>query len=302
MSGNLAASVRARLTNLARERKEDIGLMFTRYGLERLLYRLSRSRYNDRFLLKGALLFNLWYDVPHRPTRDVDLLGFGPNDIPELETVFRAIVSIENDDGLIFDPASVRASEIRKEAGYRGVRILLGARLAQARLSLQVDIGFGDAVIPAPEQVAYPALLDMPAPLLRAYRPETVIAEKLQAMVMLGETNSRMKDFFDLWVMAKHSVFELKLLADAIRATFARRETTVPEILPFLLTEQFAPETAVYRLWNAFIRKNGLEPIPIEEMQRVVSAFVFTPLAAAGGAPMSLHHWQPGELRWIRIG
>jgi hypothetical protein len=134
MSGNLAASGRARLTNLARERKEDIGLVFTRYGLERLLYRLSQSPYNDRFLLKGALLFNLWYDVPHRPTRDVDLLGFGPNDIPELETVFREIVIADNEDGLAFDPESVRGSEIRKEAGYRGLRILLEARLSQARL------------------------------------------------------------------------------------------------------------------------------------------------------------------------
>lgn len=165
-----------------------------------------------------------------------------------------------------------------------------------------MDIGFGDAVTPEPEQVIYPTLLDMPAPLLRAYRPETVITEKLQAMVMLGETNSRMKDFFDLWMMAKHSVFELNLLADAISATFARRETMVPAALPFILTQQFAPETAVYRLWNASIRKNGLELIPLAEMQYVVSEFVFTPLAAAGGALMPLHHWQPGELRWIEIG
>lgn len=301
MTGNLAASVRARLTNLARERKENIDLIFTRYGLERLLYRLSQSSYSDRFLLKGALLFNLWYDVPHRPTRDADLLGFGPNDIPELETVFRAILAVETEDGLVFDPASIRGSEIRKEAGYRGVRILLVARLEQARLSLQVDIGFGDAVNPAPEQVKYPTLLDMPAPLLRAYRPETVIAEKLQAMIMLGETNSRMKDFFDLLVMAKHSTFDSKSLADAIRATFERRETVLSEVLPLFLTEPFSPESVVYRLWNAFLRKNGLEPIPLEEMQGIVGAFVAVPLAMASGALMPLYQWQPDELRWIEI-
>ncbi len=301
MTRNLAASVRALLANLARERKEDIGLIFTRYGLERLLYRLSQSPYSDRFLLKGALLFNLWYDVPHRPTRDADLLGFGPNDIPELETIFRAIVAVETEDGLAFDSASIRGSEIQKEAGYRGVRIQLVARLEQARLSLQVDIGFGDAVNPPPEQVTYPTLLDMPAPLLRAYRPETVIAEKFQAMVMLGETNSRMKDFFDILVMAKHSTFDSKLLADAIRATFERRQTVLPDALPLFLAGRFGPESVVYRLWNAFLRKNGLAPISLEEMQGIVGVFVAVPLAMASGALMPLYQWRPSELRWVEI-
>lgn len=302
MSANLAASVRARLANLARARKEDIGLIFTRYGLERLLYRLSQSAHSERFLLKGALLFNLWYDVPHRPTHDADLLGFGPNTIAELETVFHDIIVLPAQDGLRFDPATVRGSEIRKEAGYRGVRILLTAQLEQARIPLQVDIGFGDAVVPAPEQVAYPSMLDMPQPMLRAYRPETVIAEKLHAMVLLGEANSRMKDFFDLWVMASNSSFELALLADSIRATFARRGIALsasnPAALPLLLMPNHGPETPFYRLWNAFLRKNGLEHIPIEQMQQIVSDFVSVPLALAGGTPCMFRQWVPAQLRW----
>ncbi len=297
MSANLAASVRARLSSLARARKEDMGLVFTRYGLERLLYRLSQSPHAQRFLLKGALLFNLWYDEPHRPTRDVDLLGFGASDIAELEAVFRDVASLAVPDGLLFDPATVHASEIRKAAGYPGVRILMTARLEQARIVLQVDIGFGDAVVPAAQPVAYPTLLDMPQPMLRAYRQETVIAEKLHAMVYLGEANSRMKDFFDLWVMANNSSFELPILAEAVSATFARRETALPAMLPRMLHDAYGPETAVHRMWQAFLRKNGLTPIPMEQMQALVSRFAAAPLGLTGG--VTRQRWEPTQLQWI---
>ena len=299
MSANLAVSVRARLTNLARKNKQDIGLVFTRYGLERLLYRLSQSAYKDQFLLKGALLFNLWYDVPHRPTRDVDLLGFGSNDIAHLENVFRDIVCVPSEDGLSFDPATVQGSEIRKATGYRGVRIQLIARLEQAKLSLQVDVGFGDAVTPEPMHVSYPTMLDMPAPQLRAYCPQTVIAEKLQAMVLLGEANSRMKDFFDLYVMAKNSTFELPTLAQAIAATFERRQTPVPEDLPIMLSKTYEPESAVYRLWHAFIRKNGLEPIAVNDMQRLVSQFVSVPMGVARVGQGTDQQWDCAQMRWV---
>ena len=170
MSRNLAASIRARLKQHADAARQDFNLTLTHYGLERLLYRLSISAHAPNYLLKGALLFSFWYDVPHRPTRDADLLGFGPDDIDSAVATFREICQIAVEDGIAFDPASVKGAVIRKEAGYAGVRIDLQAALDGARITLQVDIGFGDAVTPAPEAIHYPVLLDdLPAPQLRAY-------------------------------------------------------------------------------------------------------------------------------------
>ncbi len=199
MSRNLATSIRARLKQHADAAKQDFNLTLTHYGLERLLYRLSISTHASNFLLKGALLFSLWYDLPHRPTRDVDLLGFGPDDIDSAVATFREICQIAVEDGIAFDPASVKGTVIREEAGYCGVRIDLLAKLDGARIALQVDIGFGDAVTPAPEAISYPVLLDdLPAPQLRAYPKYTVVAEKFHAICLLGMTNTRMKDYFDL--------------------------------------------------------------------------------------------------------
>ncbi len=202
MSRNLAASIRTRLKQHANASKQDFNLTLTQYGLERLLYRLSISQHAANYLLKGALLFALWYDQPHRPTRDADLLGYGPDDIETAVAAFREISQIEVEDGVAFEPASVRGSEIRKETGYGGVRIDLQAKLDGARIALQVDIGFGDTVSPAPETVDYPTLLDnLPAPRLRAYPKHTVVAEKFHAVCLLGMANTRMKDYFDLWVL-----------------------------------------------------------------------------------------------------
>jgi hypothetical protein len=203
-SRNTAASVRARLLAKARTDKQDLNLVLTRYALERLLYRLSVSAHADHFLLKGALLFDLWFDIPHRPTRDADLLGVGIAEIPHVEAAFRDICTVELDDGIRFQPDSVHAEEIRKEANYSGVRVTLIGLLDGARCHVQVDVGFGDAVTPGPEAVDYPVMLpDMPAPRLRAYPRYTVIAEKLEALVSLGIANSRMKDYFDLWVLSR---------------------------------------------------------------------------------------------------
>jgi hypothetical protein len=192
-----AASVRARLLNKAKAAKQDFNLVLTRYALERLLYRLSQSRHAERFLLEGALLIDLWFDIPHRPTRDADLLGFGPADIPHIDAVFRELCAakIEPDDGIRFQAETVRAEEIRKDANYGGIRVALVGILAGARCPVQVDVGFGDAVTPAPETVDYPSMLPaLPAPTLRAYPRYTVVAEKLEALVVLGIANSRMKD------------------------------------------------------------------------------------------------------------
>lgn len=241
MSKDLAASVRARLLNLAKAEGSDFNGMLVRYALERLLYRMSRSAHADNFLLKGALLFTLWYDMPHRPTRDVDLLGFGASDLASLEETFREIASIDADDGIVFDPATVNAQEIRKDAGYAGARIILAAELARAKCKVQVDIGFGDAVTPTPVPASYPVLIaDFPAPRLRTYPVYSVIAEKLHAIALLGMANSRMKDYLDLWVMLDRETLDSALLSKAIAATFSRRGMDVPVNLPIGLTDEFA--------------------------------------------------------------
>lgn len=271
MTANRAASIRARLKQHPDTSKQDFNLTLTRYGLERLLYRLSISDHAPNFLLKGALLFQLWYGQPHRPTRDADLLGFGPEDVPTLVAVFRSICSIEVDDGIVFEPASVAGAEIRKDAGYGGVRIDLHATLDGARLALQIDIGFGDAVTPAAQPITYPTLLaDIPAPALRAYPKATVVAEKLHAVTILGMTNSRMKDFFDLWVLLHDTTLHDAELQRAVEATFARRQTTIPDALPIGLSDAFAADAAKQIQWKAFLGKNKLDVMDLAQVVRYV--------------------------------
>ena len=262
MSRNLAASIRTRLKQRADARKQDFNLILTHYGLERLLYRLSISPLAGNYLLKGALLFSLWYDQPHRPTRDADLLGFGPDDIDTAVAAFREICAMEVEDGIAFDPASVKGSVIRKEAGYGGVRIDLLAKLDGARITLQVDIGFGDAVTPAPESVSYPVLLDdLPAPKLRSYPKYTVVAEKFHAVCLLGMANTRMKDYFDLWVLLTEGALEPTELRRAIDATFARRQLQVPDTTPSGLSHAFAQDAVKTAQWIAFLKKNRLQAL-----------------------------------------
>ena len=264
---NLGASIRDRLLNKARAEKRDYNLMLTRYALERLIYRISISPYRDQFLLKGALLFDLWFDVPHRPTRDVDFLGYGPADIPHLEGVFRDLCAIDANDGIEFQAKTVKAAEIRKEANYAGVRVTLIGVLAGAKCPVQADIGFGDAVVPGPEEVTYPVLLDdNPAPQLRAYPRYTVVAEKLEALVSLGMLNSRMKDYFDLWVLVTFAEFDNAILKKAIQATFERRSTPLPAKLPIGLSDEFANDGQKNKQWLAFLHKNGIAPKPLAEI------------------------------------
>lgn len=278
---NLGASVRGRLLNKARAENQDFGLLLTRYALERILFRLSISAQRDQFLLKGALLFDLWFEVPHRPTHDADLPGFGSAEISHLEEAFRDICRIEVEDGVVFQPDSVRAIEIRKEASYAGVRVTLMGLLDSARCTLQIDVGFGDAVIPAPDDVCYPVILpEMPEPRLRAYSRYTVVAEKLEALVSLGMLNSRMKDFFDLWVLAKHSEFDGEILVHAVAATFMRRQTRLPEGMPVGLSDEFLDDVQKQKQWLAFLRKNTLDAIPLPTVVRELRDFLLPVLAA----------------------
>jgi predicted nucleotidyltransferase component of viral defense system len=255
---NHAASVRQRLLNLAKERDEDFEQILVRYALERLLYRLSLSSHRERFVLKGALLFRLWFDLEQRPTRDADFLGFGDADPATLAKIFGEVAAIDvgPSDGLHFDATRVKAEEIRNESGYPGVRVSLRAELAKARIPVQCDIGFGDAVTPSPVLATYPTLLDMPPPELRVYPLETVVAEKLEAVVRFGVFNSRLKDYFDLWILKRYERLDKPVVVAAIGATFQRRGTTLPSATPVGLTDDFVHRNQAS--WQAFLRRSNL--------------------------------------------
>jgi predicted nucleotidyltransferase component of viral defense system len=279
---NLPASVRERLRQIAMARMEDFQLVLTRYGVERLLYRLSRSSHAKLFVLKGAMLFQLWNDQPHRPTRDLDLLGRGGDSVAEVVRAFRDICNQAVEaDGLEFPAESVHGERIREDQEYEGIRVHCLARLENARIPLQIDVGFGDAVTPPATGVRYPTLLEFPAPTLRAYRRETVIAEKFQAMVALGIANSRMKDFYDLWVLARHFAFDGSPVGRAIRATFRRRQTALPTATPLALTVEFAEDAAKRKQWQAFLRKSKLdEGAGLAEVVVVLHNFLMPPVQA----------------------
>lgn len=257
---NIAASVRQRLLNIAREQEEDFNLILTRYGLERMLYRLSQSEWQDQFLLKGAMLFTFWHDEPHRPTRDADFLGFVDPDIDKITAIFQSLCSITvDDDGLKFDPETVTAVEIRENNAYEGIRVHLSGELSGAKIILQIDIGFGDVVTPDPEEIEYPTLLDQEMPKLKAYPVYTVIAEKFEAMIKLGMINTRMKDFYDLWILLQKFELEDALLKKAIKATFDRRKTAIPKEMPLVFSEEFYEDTTKKKQWSAFLNKNGIK-------------------------------------------
>lgn len=292
---NPGASIRDRLLNKARADKLDFNLLLTRYALERMLYRLSVSKQRDQFLLKGALLFDLWFDVPHRPTRDADFLGFGSAEIPHVEAMFREVCQIQVDDGIMFQPETVKADEIRKEANYAGVRVTLMGLLNGARCPIQLDIGFGDAVVPGPDEVNYPVILgEMPEPRLRVYPRYTVVAEKLEALVSLGMANSRMKDYFDLWILARHSDFDGSMLAQAIRATFERRHTDLPSAVPLGLTDEFAKDAQKEKQWQAFLSKNALDRTPLQTVVGDLKLFLLPILDSLRAGVSHGHPWLAG--------
>ncbi len=255
----IVQSVRQRLLNRSRESGEDYNLLLTRYAVERLLYRLSQSEHANEFILKGAMLFTVWTGAMHRPTRDLDLLGFGEPSEDRLIDVFRNVCEqTVDDDGMAFDGNTITAAPIRDEQAYAGIRLRIAAKLGNARLNLQIDVGFGDVVTPEARSETYPTLLDQPAPELRVYSPESVVAEKLEAMVSLGMANSRMRDFYDTWVLLQQFELDDQVLARAIRATFERRGTVIPSNVPLGLTEEFAGDPDKQRQWSAFLRRSGL--------------------------------------------
>lgn len=267
MTTNLGASLRARLLNKAKAEGVDFNQILVRFALERFLYRISQSAHSEFYVLKGALLFTLWYDMPHRSTRDADLLGFGESDLNTVRDTFREIAALEVEDGIVFEPSSVTVEEIRKEAGYAGVRVLISATLDGARCKTQIDIGYGDAVTPSPIQASYPTLIeDLPAPKLRTYPIYTVVAEKFHAIALFGMANTRLKDYFDLYVIFSRENLNTMTLTQAINATFTRRGMDVPVSLPVGMTDEFAMDSSRQAIWNTFVRKNDLEVTPLPEV------------------------------------
>jgi predicted nucleotidyltransferase component of viral defense system len=259
MNNGIIASVHQRLLNLRDKTGEPFNNILVKYALERLLYRLELSGNIRNFVLKGAMLFSLWPQVPRRSTRDMDLLGFGAPTTERMKSVFTTVCEFEYDaDGLRFDSNSVISEDIREEQEYLGVRVRLVCYLGPARIPLQIDIGFGDAVVPEPETVEYPQMLDFPAARIKAYHPATVIAEKFNALVVLGYRNSRMKDFYDLYILLNHMHFSDEELLTAIKATFERRKVVLPQELPIAFTPAFLEDGTKNIQWNAFIRRSAV--------------------------------------------
>lgn len=293
---NKAASVRQRLLNRAQAEEEDFQTILTRYVLERFLYRLGHSVHREQFVVKGAMLFVLWEGNLHRMTRDLDLLGSGPNTIADVERAVREVLVVQvDDDGVTFAPETVQGALIREEQEYEGVRVTAEGRIGSARVRLKIDVGFGDVITPQAKQATFPTLLDGPPPILRAYPKETVVAEKLQAMVVLGILNSRMKDFYDLWHLARQSSFDGHMLTDAVRSTFARRGTPVPDKAPLALTKEFATDAAKRAQWLAFVRRGRLsEEAPLMGVIATLHPFLLPVLEAARTGATFAMHWEPG--------
>lgn len=297
MTTGLAHSVQVRLVQHAKKLGIDPNVVVVRYASERLLYRLSRSPHADRFVLKGALLLLVWLGETIRPTRDADLLGFGELDAASLRALFAGVCAQPVEpDGIEFDVASLRGGPIRIEDAYGGQRMELTARLGKARLRVQVDVGVGDAVVPEPRWIEYPSLLDLPRPRLRAYRPETAVAEALHAMVVLGAANSRMRDFFDVHALSSRQPFDGAVLAEAIAATFVRRRTDVPRELPIGLTRELAAIPGKSAQWAGFTRRLLGETSP-PELAIVIDAiagFAAPLLLAVARGESFTQSWPPG--------
>ena len=296
MSGrDIGASVRQRLLNKSRTQGRPFQELLQYFAMERFLYRLAKSPYSDRFVLKGALLLTAWRAPQSRPTMDIDLEGRVNNRLDHIKEVVATVCEVDVDpDGIAFNRTSIEASRIKEDADYEGVRVQFHATLARARIPMQLDIGFGDVITPEPTDIEYPSLLDFPAPVLRAYPKETVVAEKLEALTALGLLNSRMKDFYDLALLSRMYPFEGERLLKAISATFRHRGTTI-EVEPIGLTQAYCDDPARAIQWRAFVRRSRFGP-EAGELTRLVGEvrpFALPVLsAAAAGNPFGLR-WKP---------
>lgn len=297
MKTNLSASVHQRLLNFSKKHHEEFNLTLSRYAIERFLYRLAVSNYADHFVLKGATLFWVWTGHLYRPTRDIDLLGYGDLPPEKIKHIFLTICALEVEpDGIYFEVESIRLQAIKEGHKYPGTRVTLNGFIGNARIRIQVDIGFGDVVIPATQQINYPGVLDFPSPNLAAYPKEAVIAEKLETMVDRGALNSRMKDFSDIRIMSQQFNFDGKLLAEAIKMTFAHRQTPFPKADPVALTAEYAAQPDTRTQWRTFVMRNRLSgdiPNFVEVIERL-REFLLPPFRA-------VQHGAPFEDTWNNI-
>jgi len=294
---NVPASIHRRLLNKARESGRPFNELLQYFAMERFLYRLTRSRHANAFILKGGLMLTVWKAPSSRPTMDIDLLGRTANDVSTLVAIFRELCEQDVEpDGLAFDASSVTGEVITEDAEYEGVRIRCWGSLGPAQVTLQIDVAFGDVIVPQPEFNDWPTILDLPAPRLRGYSRESTIAEKLEAMVRFGVVNSRLKDFFDIWLLSRQFDFDGETLSAAIRATFASRQSTIPA-LPVGLSTIFGEDQARARQWRGFVRRNRLDGAPEEFAAVIVSVADFlTPVtdALASGRSFSAIWRAPG--------
>ena len=294
---NLPASIRAKLLAHSKARREDFNRTLVRYGTERFLFRLSQHASRDRFILKGAMLFLTWPDGVFRPTGDLDLLGYGPPDPPTLQGMIAEICGIPDpDDALVFDLNSISVESVREEDKYQGARVLVCAILQNAKIFLQIDVGFGDAVYPLPRTITFPCLLpNMREPQILAYPAETVIAEKFEAMVRFGAANGRLKDFNDIWAITKTFHFEMAALVRAISGTFMGRETDIPTEIPVALTPAFAELPEKRKMWNAFLQRNppALPPPSLDEVLADLRRFIGPVLTGSTIPESATGRWDP---------
>lgn len=297
-----ASSVRARLFAHARASGDDFGRVLTRYAIERLLFRLSRTEAAERFVLKGAMLFATWPKHVLRPTGDLDLLGRGDPDPADLTEVFTRVCEVELPiDGIVFDAATLKVEPAREADRYRGARLSLKAGLARAIVPVLIDIGFGDHVHPPPRRDTFPSLLPgLPGADILMYPPETVIAEKLEAMIRFGEANGRIKDFYDLWVITRIFPLDLATVVEAVGGTLRRRETVAPTRMPVGLTSAFATVVEGSGLWMGFLRRTppAMQPPPFPKLQDELRRF-FGPVIEGLIAPEGARgRWDPDSGAW----
>lgn len=270
---NISESVKSQLKEIANKSGEPFQTVLNRFGIERLLYRISILPATKNYLLKGAQLFNLWYDQPFRPTRDIDFLGFGANELENIREIFIDLSDLDVADGLIFDSDTVQVIRMNEQNRYPGARVALIARLNRSEISVKIDIGFGDRVTTSPEEAIFPVLIgEFPRPKLFVYPIHTVVAEKAEAIVRFGLINSRLKDYFDLQMIFKMEEIDERAFIDSIVATFSHRGTEIPSDVPLGLSSEYFLDQRNRTQWRAFLRKNQLGEKELEPVVREIAA------------------------------
>jgi len=299
---NIKASIKARLQNKAKETNRSFSEVLQYYGMERFLYRFSRSKYADKFILKGALMFTVWQVPERRTTLDIDFLARYDNKVADIEMVMKDICNMQvgTDDGLMFDSKTVRGRKIKEDADYEGVCVKLRGFLERSRIPMQIDVGFGDIIYPKPKIIEYPIILDFPKPHLKGYPAESVVSEKFEAMVKLGLLNSRMKDFYDIWLMMRQFDFNGSNLSEALKRTFEHRKTSLPQNKPLFAEEIYDEKSDRQTLWKTFLKKGDIRHVPekLDSIARDIEEFLIKPLDAINEGQEFKEEWKmPGPWR-----